>query len=171
MRVKLGTVQLNGRWLALTLQSGEPTLPMGVDTTVEGRVNQLTGPQQFSVNGVQVDARSAVFTPNLAALVLGAKLEVKGTVTGSTMLARTVTMDAEQNDDEDSTLEIEGRITAVDTVAKTFVLRSTTVSYAANPTWEGGAPGDLAVGRKAAVKGKLSADGRVLVATKIHLEL
>lgn len=170
-RVRLATAQVSSRWPALSLQGGEPALPAGVAATIEGRVSQLTTAQQFSVNGQVVDARSAVFSPNATGLVLGAKVEVKGTVTGSTMVASKVEIDTEQNDDSDAEIEIEGTISALNTAAKTFVVRGTTVSFAANPRYDSSTEADLADRRKVSVKGVLSADGRVLVATKIHVEL
>lgn len=171
VRLKLGTVQADGRWPALSLQSGEPVLPAGVATTVEGRVTQVTSAQQFSVNGLLVDARAAVVTPSGATVVLGAEVEVKGMVSGNTMVASKLEIDVDDNDNQEKEIEVEGTISALDTAAKTFVMRGTTVSYAANPSYEDSKESDLRNNRKAAVKGVLSADGRVLVATKIHIEL
>ena len=170
-RVKLATAQVSSRWPALSLQGGEPALPAGVAATVEGRVSQFTSAQQFNINGLVVDARAAIFSPNATGLVLGAKVEVKGMVSGPSMVATKVDIDAEQGDNGDSVIEVEGSISALDTAAKTFVVRGTTVSYAANPSYDSSTEADLRNTRKVAVKGILSTDGRVLVATKIHIEL
>ena len=68
-------------------------------------------------------------------------------------------------------VEVEGRITALDTSARTFVLRGVTVSYAGNVSYVVGSAADLALNRQLAVKGRLAADRSHVDATSIHIEL
>ena len=61
--------------------------------------------------------------------------------------------------------ELHGAITAIDTTAKTFVLRGVTVSYGgANVDFRKGTAAQLAVGVQLEVRGTLSADGTMLQA-------
>jgi len=65
---------------------------------------------------------------------------------------------------------IAGPIVSLDTVAKTFVVREVTVSYAGEVDFRDGTAADLAVGRKVEVRGKLSTDGTRLQAERIEFD-
>ena len=74
--------------------------------------------------------------------------------------------------DHDRGIELHGAISGLDATAKTFVLRSVTVSYASTVMYQGVVEADLA-GPKAAkveVKGPMSADGTTLNAMLIKFE-
>ena len=70
-----------------------------------------------------------------------------------------------------SAIELEGRISAVDSAARTFVLRGITVTYGASTRCEGGLASDLRVGRMAAAKGKLAAVGKRVIVDSVHVAL
>jgi hypothetical protein len=67
------------------------------------------------------------------------------------------------------TYELQGKITALDTAAATFVLRGVTVSYT-GATFSGGTAANLAVEVKVEVKGTLAADGITVNATEIQFD-
>jgi hypothetical protein len=103
-------------------------------------------------------------------VTLGARVEVEGRSSAGVIVARKVTVD-EAEGGGDAAIEIEGRITALDTAARTFVVRGTTISNAGSPRFEGGTAADLALNRKVSVKGRLAADRSLVQATSIHIEL
>ena len=85
------------------------------------------------------------------------------------LVATRVKVDHEdQGGDEE--FEVDGRIVSLDTVAKTFVVREVTVSYAGEVDFRDGTAADLAVGRNVEVRGKLSADGTRLQAERIKFD-
>jgi hypothetical protein len=64
--------------------------------------------------------------------------------------------------------ELHGAITAIDTSAKTFVLRGVTVGYGGPAVdFRNGTETQLAVGVRLEVRGTLSADGTMLQAMRI----
>ena len=121
----------------------------------------------FSVNGTPVDARNARFEG--AAVALGARVEVEGTLRGGVLVAREVKVE-DENDEEDEEFEVEGSIVVIDRVARTFVVREVTVSYAGGVDFRGGTAADLAVGVKVEARGRLSADGTRLDAERIEFK-
>ena len=71
--------------------------------------------------------------------------------------------------DSDDGFEIEGRITAVDSLAGIFELRGVRVDYR-NARFEDGSAAQIAVGRVVEVKGRLSVDGAMVVATEVEFD-
>jgi hypothetical protein len=104
--------------------------------------------------GLRVEVEGAM----MAGVLVADKLEVKGS--GD---------DGGDDDGGGQEIEISGRITAVDTAARTFVVREQTVSYA-TATFEAGVEADLKVDTKVEVKGQLSDDGTVVVASLVHID-
>ena len=68
-------------------------------------------------------------------------------------------------------VEVEGRITALDTSARTFVLRGSMVGHAGSVSVVVGSATDLALIRQLAVEGRLGSDRSQVDATSIHIEL
>ncbi|MBI5716580.1 MAG: hypothetical protein HZC37_02710 [Burkholderiales bacterium] len=169
-RVKLQPARSGTLWVATALRAATPMLGDRDQVEIEGRITQITSPQSFSVDGVPVDASGAKFEGGTAGLVVGARVEVEGRSVGGTLIAREVELESDDGSDG-RTFEVEGRISALDTEAQTFVVRGVTVSYADAPRFEGGTAADLALDRRVAVKGPLSADRTRLQATSIHIEL
>jgi hypothetical protein len=139
---------------------------------VEGLVTAFSSSAVFSVNGRPVDARTAQFPTGTANLVLGARVEVQGTVRDGALRATQVTVKS----DDDIRLrefELRGSVTGVDAAQRRFVLRGVTVAATRSDLrYEGLGSGfaDITVGRLLEVRGVLSADGRVLEATRIKFE-
>ena len=102
---------------------------------------------------------------------LGARVEVQGAVVNGVLVATKVEVQTEKKD-HDRGIELHGAISGLDATAKTFVLRSVTVSYASTVMYQGVVEADLA-GPKAAkveVKGPMSADATTLSAMLIKFE-
>lgn len=168
VRLKLRTVAVAGVWIATELSLDDQPLPDRENVEIQGRVTALTSMQRFSVDGSAVDASTAIFSGG--AVVLGARVEVEGRSSAGSVVARKVAVDAGEGGGDEA-LEIEGQITVLDTTARTFVVRGTTVSYAGTPRFEGGTAADLALNRKVHVKGRLADDRSLVMATSIQVEL
>jgi len=151
---------------ATALSDGAPPIENHDQAKLEGRVSAFASTTSFSVNGTPVDARSASFDGGSVGLALGANVEVEGTIAGGVLVATRVKVDGEdQGGDEE--FEVDGRIVSLDTVARTFVVRDVTVSYAGEVDFRDGTAADLAVGRNVEVRGKLTAEGTQLQAERI----
>lgn len=168
VRLKLRTAAAGGVWAATELRLDGQTVPDRNNVEIEGRVSAFTSAQHFSVDGVAVDASAA--TMGGSAVALGTRVEVEGRSSNGVIIARRVTVDAQEGGG-DQAIEVEGRITALDTVAKTFVVRGQVVNYAGSPRFVVGSVADLRDDRPVNVKGRLSADRTQIQATTIHLEL
>lgn len=153
-------------WTVTALATGQRALPEGREATLAGLVTEIEAqPKFFSVNGQPVNA-AGLTLPN--GLALGARVEVKGRVTGGALRATEVSVLAGAAAVPTSDIELIGNVTNVDAAAKTFSVRGTAVSYArADLEWRGGTAADLAQGRRVQVHGPLAAGGRAVEARRI----
>lgn len=170
VRLRLLPQLQDGRWVATALRDSVRTVETRAFVEIEGRISRFGSVAAFEVDGIPVDASTATVSDGGSGLRAGARIEVSGRSVDGTVIARTVKVESE-DDGEDATIELEGRITAVDAAARSFVLRGVTVAYTDGTFFEGGMASDLRVGRMAAVKGRLSADGTRVDATSVHVEL
>ena len=172
VRVKLQTTQLNGQWVATNVKSGVRKLEDHDEAEIDGKITATTfaADKKFSVNGVAVDATNASFPKGSTGIVLGAHVEVKGSAVNGVVMATVVKVEDEHERDLEG-FELHGVISAFDGIAKTFVLRGVTVSFAdAGVVFKNGLLSDLANDKKIEVKGVRSSDGTTLVAMKISFE-
>ena len=153
------------RWSVQSFGTALQALADADGVKVEGLISALTSAAIFSVNGRPVDA-SAV--PGIAGLAVGVRVEVQGTLRGGTLRATAVRVLSDQ-DLSDRGFEITAVITAVSPAQATISLRGVTVSTARSDlVYQDGRAADLMVGRTVEVRGVLSADRRVLEATRIR---
>ena len=171
VRVRLQTTEVAGQWIATAVFSALPKLDDRDEAEIEGTITASTfaTDKKFSVNGIAVDASSATFPNGSTGIVLGARVEVEGSAVNGVVVATRVTIETE-HDREAQGFELHGAISALDTTAKTFVLRGVTVSFAGTVDFRNGAVTDLANGKNVEVKGLRSADGTTLTATRISFE-
>ena len=170
VKVQLSTVQTTPAvWNATRIKpASRKAMENRSKVEIEGLIDAFTSVSQFSVNGVPVDARNAVFPKGSGSLARGARVEVKGSVVAGTLVATQVKVKGE--DDEDNEIELHGVISSVNTSARTFVLRGVTVSYADNVKFEHGTASKLVNGAKVEVKGRASPGGSTVQAQKIEFE-
>lgn len=169
VRVRLQTAQVNGQWVAIRVRSGIGRLDDIADARVRGFVTAFTSSSQFEVNGIKVDATNASFDPNAGAVQLGVLVEVRGRAQSGTIVASRVKV-INRGDDDWQRVELHGTVSALDTTAKTFVLREVTVDYSRVIEWKNGQPGDLSNGDALEVKGVWSEDRRKLFAVIVEFE-
>lgn len=137
----------------------------GLEAEVEGYVTSFTSATSFSVNGVPVDARNATRTPTTG-LVLGAEVEVSGTVQNGVLVAREVKLESAS---ENERFEVKGMMTSLNTQARTFVVRGVTVNYA-SAIFTRGTAATLANGQTIEAKGVLGTDRVTLVASEVKID-
>jgi hypothetical protein len=168
VRVKLQAAAQVGAWPAIGVASAMVTLPDRDRVEVEGRITSWVSSRLFSVEGIAVDASHARFDGSEARIVLGARVSVEGSASGGVLVARTV----EVEDDEgvgNSTYELHGVISAINTATKTFVVLGVSVDYGGTVQYSGGTAGDLALNRSVEVHGTLSARGTAISANEISI--
>ena len=166
VRVILALVPSGRVWNALRVADGVATIENHEEVTVKGLVSAFASTAAFSVNGMPVDARNAQFPTGTAGLGLGARVEVQGATVGGVLVASRVSL-VTDGDDASQSFETRGAITALDTVAKTFVVHDVTVSYSGTVEYDNGSAADLAIGRAVEARGTLSVDGTRLQASRI----
>jgi Domain of unknown function (DUF5666) len=170
LRVLLQTAQVNGEWVASSLRSGVRKVDDNSHAHLRGTITSWTSATQFSVNGQAVDASRAVFDDGRDGVVLGAAVEVEGTVSNGVLVASKVELESRHSNDDDHGTELHGQISSLNAAAKTFVLRGVTVSYAGSVSYDRGSAANLAANVKVEVRGALASDGVTLNATRIKFE-
>jgi len=151
------------RWTVSAFSSATAMPADGREGHLSGLVSSITSSTLFSVNGQPVDASAVPLPGGGAGLVLGASVEVEGVFKGGVLIASQVELG---DDDANSGLEYEsqGAISAVDNVARTFVLRRKIISTARSDLRiEGGTLADLAPHKRVEVHGFISVD-------RVHVE-
>ncbi len=167
VRVRLQTTPVAGAFVATRIDAAAPHVDDANEAEIEGSITAFTSSTSFSVNGIPVDASNATFANGTTAVVLGAQVEVHGTSSNGVVMASSVKVETHAERHAEG-FELHGAITAIDTTAKTFVLRGVTVGYgAATVDFRKGTAAQLAVGVQLEVRGTLSADGTMLQATRI----
>jgi hypothetical protein len=170
VRVKLQTAMVNGAWVATSVKSGVVHPHDNDHSEVEGTISDFTSATSFSVDGLPVDASNATFPNGVKdALAKGVRVEVEGAVVNGVLVATTVKIKTDE-EERSNGFDVDGKITAIDTMASTFVVRGVTVSYAGTVEFVGGAASDLMIDSRVEVHGSLAADGVTLNATKIKFE-
>ncbi len=178
VRTLLKTAQVNNAWVALAVVSGvrkpDDNRPPR-DAHVEGVISAFTSSAAFEVNGLKVDASKASFPDGTAGLLLGAKVEVTGSVVAGVLVATKVELNQASGgggggEGKVRGLELFGAISALDTASKTFTLRNVTVSYSGPVLYKDGAEVNLANGKNVEVKGVLSADRTRVQAVSIQFK-
>jgi hypothetical protein len=171
VRVRLQTTQVAGQWVAASIVSAVRKIEDHDEAELEGTITASTfaTDKKFSVNGIAVDATGATFPQGSTGIVLGARVEVKGSAVNGVVMATRVSVE-DEHEREAAGFELHGAISALDTTAKTFLLRGVTVNYAGSVEFRKGTIADLANGKQVEVKGTRAADGTTLIATRISFE-
>ena len=168
VRVQLLTAQVAAAWVATRIGLGVRGPAEGIsDAHVEGAITAFTSTAAFEVNGLKVDATSAAFPDGTTGIVLGARVEVTGTITNGVLVANKVELD-DRDGHGPRLLELHGPIASIDTATKTLALRGVTVWYGGTVAYKDGTEADLAVNRRVDVYGRLSTDRTRLEATRIE---
>jgi hypothetical protein len=167
VRVRLAITPLTGTRTALKVQKFEIEKEDRNEAEVEGIITAFTSSSVFSVNGLPVDASTATFEGSKTGVVLGARVEVEGSVVNGVLVAKKVEL---EGGEDAAKFELHGTLSLLDTTAKTFVLRGMKVNYDSATIFSVGVTAlTLANGLNIEVKGKRSA-GNVILATRISLE-
>lgn len=167
MRVRLQTTQVDGAWVAVSIRSGVRKVEDHDAARLRGTVTALTDPTHFEVNGVPVNAGAAQIENG--PVVLGARVEVRGSAKEGTVIATRVRVLLD-DDDAIRGIELHGTVSALDTSAKTFMLRGVKVDYGGSVVFRDGTEAQLADGVAVEVKGRLSLDRLTLNAALIDFE-
>jgi hypothetical protein len=154
-----------GRW-QVSGQRASDSAPLDRDGAgLDGVVSALLSANRFVVNGVTVDASAAQVNGSLR---VGVEVEVSGTLRAGILVATKVSASGDQA----RTFELNGSPSALDSAARRFVLRGTTVSYARSDLVFGNGSAAKLVGYTGTLKveGVLSADRTLLEATTIRFD-
>lgn len=175
------TLDAQGRYVVQTTRDDTPKIEDNTETEIEGVIASYASSASFTVGGLTVDASSATIKPAGSTLAAGLRVEVEGVVVGGVLKAAQLEIKASDDggsggsggggDDGGAVeYEVDGRITALDTAAKTFVVRGVTISYAGTVSYLGGSEATLALDKKVEVKGVLAADGVTVTASRIKFD-
>lgn len=166
VRLQLSTASDGaGRFTVVAFGTAVRPLEDRDDARVRGRVTAVASATRFDVERLPVDTRGLAAITGLA---IGARVEARGALVNSVLQAVEVKVESD-SDVADRGFDFEGAIEALDTAARTFRLRGTTISYARpDVRYDDGTVADLAPGRRVEVRAQLSADRRVLEALRIR---
>ena len=174
VRVRLATTPATGTRQAIKIRAVEAEIEVEDrnEAKIEGTITAFTSTSKFSVNGQPVDASTAVFSNGTTGIVLGARVEVEGSLVKGVLVAKKVELKDEKNENDPLKFELHGTISGLNTTAKTFVLRGITVNYSATSDIRpaGKTVADLVNGVSVEVKGVASTDGTKVNATRISFE-
>lgn len=169
VRMRVQTAQVGGRWpvAAITIESRR--LDDRDEAGIEGVITALTSTTRFDLNGIAVDATQASFVDGTAGIVQGARVKVRGRAEGGVLLASVVDLRSDDDALNDG-IDLRDRITALDTAARTFVVRGVTVFYGTSPAprYDNGTEADLGTGVRVRVRALLSADRTRVEASRIE---
>jgi hypothetical protein len=169
IRVTLDPSPMGNVWNALTLVPGNIQWPDRPDVRVVGRISGWTSSAQFILDGTSVDASGASFPAGVAGVVLGARVAVTGSTGAGVLNASTVTVKGDETL-ANSTFEVHGAITSLDTSSGILKVRGITVNYTSQVQFSGGVIGELAVGRLIDVIGTLDNNRTSIDAQMIGFE-
>ncbi len=169
VRVLLQTTKVGGVWVATGLRGGLRLPEARREAHVEGVITVFTTGTNFEINGLKVDAANASFPDGTTGIVLGAHVEVEGTVTGGVLVATKVEIEERHNQGLRE-WELHGDMSNLSITDKTFALRGVTVWYGGTVEFRGGTAATLANGKRVEVKGVLSTDRTRLEARRISFE-
>ena len=181
VRVHLQTAKdtVRDAWVATRLRVGLRALQLRNDAEaeVEGVVARFVSLQDFTVNGMPVDASGASFPDGSAGVVAGARVEVSGTIVDGVLVATQVELEDSRRGGnmggqprDRMPFEFHGAISGLDTGTKTFALRGMTIWYGGTVEYRNGTEANLADGRRVEVKGVMAADRQRIEARLIEFE-
>jgi len=171
VRVRLQTTAVAGVWQALSIRSGVRKVEDHDEARVRGVVTAFTSIASFSVNGLPVTTSATTqFPDGTSGVVVGAAVEVDGAIRDGVLAASEVELEDRHANDDDRLNELHGTVGALDTQARTFVVRGVKVHYGSNTSFSRGEPADLANGKAVKVEGRLASDGVTLEAKQITFE-
>ena len=171
IRVQVQAVPVAGQWVATALDNGQRRHGEDRDEAeFKGYITDWTSATAFSVDGLPVDASAASFPDGESGVVLGAFVEVEGSLVGGVLQATKVQVEDRDGEDHSEDYELHGELSGLDSVAKTFQLRGVLVSYAEVSQWKDLGEADLRDGLVVEVKGQLDSNGTVLLASRISLD-
>lgn len=167
VRVELQTAPQDGAWVATEIKADDASEGLEDDheAEIEGAITSFASSTSFSVNGIPVDA-SRITPPS--GLALGVRVEVKGDISNGVVIATEIDVKTDE-DVESQAFEFHGAVSALDTTAKTFVIRGYTVRYidgsGANATVFDLGTAVWADGLYVEVKAELQSNGDLLATT------
>lgn len=161
VRVRLEPTLGTGVRKAVKIRTVELEVQDRDEAKVEGTITAFTSTNQFSVNGLTVDASGAEAP---AGLKRGDLVEVEGKLVNGVLVAKKVELEVEN---DPLKFELHGTVGSL--TATTFVVRDVTVNFS-NAQFNNGAASNLRDAVRVEVKGVVSADGTQLRATRIAFE-
>ncbi len=177
LRVKVATTpDAQGRWVVGSGGRTERKPSDGSEVEIESVVSSYTSNASMVVGGLTVNASGAAITPAGSVIAAGVRVEVEGRMQNGVLVATKLEVKGGPSDsggDDNGggqEFELKGRITSVDTAAKTLVLRDAVVDWSGPVVYSNGTAANLVANAKVEIKGTLSADGSRVMATRIAFD-
>lgn len=166
VRVRSRPVQnADGDWVVTRIDLRDDDVEDHDEASVEGILVQ-TG-TVLSVNGITIDTSRL---PAGTALPVGQQVEVEGEIVDGVLFAQTIEV---EDEDEEAEVDVRGEVSALDTAARTFVVRGVTFHYTPGTTEErdGTFAADLRNGATVRVRGTLRAGGGDIEASEVDFRI
>ena len=135
----------------------------GEEVRLERHVSGVVSATRFSVEGIAVDLGAR----KTAGVALGVRVEIERAASGGTVGAAKLEVKSE-GEPQAQDFELRGSVALPNTAASSFIVRGVTATYSgASAKFRNGTAVGLANGANVDVRGKLSANGTQLTATRI----
>ena len=135
----------------------------GEEVRLERHVSGVVSATRFGVEGLAVDLGART----TAGVALSVRVEIEGAASGGTVVATKLKVKSE-GEPQAPDVELRGSVAAPNTAASSFVVLGVTATYSgASAKLRDGTAAGLANGANVEVRGKLSANGTQLTATRI----
>lgn len=157
VRVQTSTTAAAGnQWPVVRIDLRSP-IEDSEESEVEGIL--LQNGSGLSVNGIPIDASRL---PAGTVLPINRQVEIEGPIVSGVLVARKIEI---EDENEQAKVEARGAVSALDTSARTFVVRGITFRYTVGVTQQNGGTiaANLIVGTSIEVEGRLSATGSGIV--------
>ena len=135
----------------------------GEEVRLERHVSGVVSATRFGVEGLAVDLGAR----KTAGVALGVRVEIERAANGGTVGAAKLEVKSE-GEPQAPDVELRGSVALPNTAASSFIVRGVTVTYSgASAEFRNGTAAGLANGANVEIRGKLSANGTQLTATRI----
>ena len=135
----------------------------GEEVRLERHVSGVVSATRFGVEGLAVDLGAR----KTAGVALSVRVEIEGAASGGTVGAAKLKVKSE-GEPQAPDFELRGSVALPNSAASIFIVRGVTVTYSsASAEFRNGTAAGLANGANVEVRGKLSANGTQLPATRI----
>lgn len=156
-------------WNALNLLINRIALPDRPYVQLTGRITSWRSASNFDLDGIPVNAASAILLSPASGVVAGARVLVNGTSKAGVLIASDLSVLGDETS-QNALFELHGLVSAIDSVNGTAVVHGMKVVLLPQTAYQGGSANTFVVGARVKVTGVISSDRASLDAQSIGFQ-